>query len=138
MGNCSGLSPDGVEQIGALSVANIGGYLKKHTEALVKDIGLEKACEISGKSKATLGRYYSDADEHSDRFMPVDTVAQLEAAADDLPLSQVDQWRADLEGVPLHSCFGREVGDGLESTNELRAAVRIAAVVHRIDANVDG
>lgn len=59
----------------------IGDYLKKHTEALVKDVGIEAACELSGKSKATLGRYYSDSDEHSDRFMPVDTVAKLEAAA---------------------------------------------------------
>ncbi|RME17002.1 MAG: hypothetical protein D6801_04325 [Alphaproteobacteria bacterium] len=58
-----------------------GDYLKKHTEALVKDVGLEAACELTGKSKATLGRYYSDSDEHAARFMPIDTVAQLEAAA---------------------------------------------------------
>ncbi len=56
-------------------------YLKKHTEALVKDVGVEAACELSGRSKATLGRYYSDADEHRDRFMPIDAVAALEAAA---------------------------------------------------------
>ncbi|MDE9451137.1 hypothetical protein J3R80_11745 [Aliiroseovarius sp. Z3] len=60
---------------------SIGSYLKKHTEALVKDVGLEAACELTGKSKATLGRYYSDSDEHSDRFMPVDAVAALEEAA---------------------------------------------------------
>ena len=54
-------------------------YLKKHTESLVKDIGVEAACEITGKSKATLGRYYSDHPEHADRFMPVDAVARLEA-----------------------------------------------------------
>lgn len=56
-------------------------YLKKHTEALVKDVGIESACELTGKSKATLGRYYSEHDEHGDRFMPVDAVAALEAAA---------------------------------------------------------
>ena len=59
----------------------VAGYLKKHTEALVKDVGLEKACAATGKSKATLGRYYSDAPEHGSRFMPVDTVAALEAEA---------------------------------------------------------
>jgi hypothetical protein len=59
----------------------IGNYLKKHTEALVKDVGLEAACAMTGKSKATLGRYYSDAPEHADRFMPIDTVAALEAGA---------------------------------------------------------
>lgn len=62
-------------------MADIGNYLKKHTEALVKDVGIEAACEITGKSKATLGRYYSDNDEHSDRFIPVDAVARLEAAS---------------------------------------------------------
>lgn len=59
----------------------VSDYLKKHTEALVKDVGIEAACELAGKSKATLGRYYSDSDEHADRFMPIDTVAALEAAA---------------------------------------------------------
>jgi len=62
-------------------MAGHGSYLKKHTEALVKAVGIEAACVVSGKSKATLGRYYSDHDEHADRFMPVDTVAALEAAA---------------------------------------------------------
>lgn len=59
----------------------VGEYLKKHTETLVKDVGVEAACKLSGKSKATLGRYYSDSPEHADRFMPIDTVAILEAAA---------------------------------------------------------
>lgn len=62
-------------------MAEINGYLKKHTEALVKDVGIEAACQITGKSKATLGRYYSDHAEHADRFMPVDAVAKLEEAA---------------------------------------------------------
>ncbi|MGC8201782.1 hypothetical protein ACP2AV_03655 [Aliiroseovarius sp. PTFE2010] len=62
-------------------MAGIGSYLKKHTEALVKDVGLEAACEVTGKSKATLGRYYSDSDDHSDRFMPIDAVALLEKVA---------------------------------------------------------
>ena len=48
-------------------MAGVGSYLKKHTEALVKDVGIEAACELTGKSKATLGRYYSDHDEHADR-----------------------------------------------------------------------
>ena len=56
-------------------------YLKKHTETLVKDVGIEPACELTGKSKATLGRYYSDHPEHSDRFMPIDAVINLEKAA---------------------------------------------------------
>jgi hypothetical protein len=62
-------------------MSKIGSYLKKHTEALVKDVGIEPACELTGKSKATLGRYYSDHDEHADRFMPIDAVAALEEAA---------------------------------------------------------
>ena len=55
----------------------IKSYLKKHTEALVKDVGVEAACALTGRSKATLGRYYSDHEEHGDRFMPIYVVAHL-------------------------------------------------------------
>lgn len=75
-----------------------GNYLKKHTEALVKAVGVEVACEVTGKSKATLGRYYSDHDEHADRFMPVDAVAALEAAAGYPHLTQA---LAELSGAQL-------------------------------------
>lgn len=77
---------------------NAGSYLKKHTESLVKDVGLEAACELTGKSKATLGRYYSDSDEHSDRFMPVDAVAALEKAA---RYPHVTSALAELRGITI-------------------------------------
>ena len=79
-------------------MAGKGSYLKKHTEALVKAVGIERACEITGKSKATLGRYYADRDEHSDRFMPVDTVAQLEEASG---FPHVTTALAELNGVTV-------------------------------------
>ncbi|PWJ17012.1 hypothetical protein SAMN05421539_107125 [Jannaschia seohaensis] len=60
---------------------DIDSFLKARTEALVKDIGVEAACAATGKSKATIGRYYSTHAEHATRFMPVDAVARLEAAA---------------------------------------------------------
>lgn len=77
---------------------SIASYLKKHTEALVKDVGIEAACGITGKSKATLGRYYSDSDEHDDRFMPIDVVAQLEGASS---FPHVTAALADLRGITL-------------------------------------
>ena len=76
----------------------VASYLKKHTEALIKDVGIEPACEITGKSKATLGRYYSDHDEHADRFIPVDAVAQLEEAAS---FPHVTAALAELKGITL-------------------------------------
>ncbi|MFU1479253.1 hypothetical protein ACM25N_16655 [Roseovarius sp. C7] len=76
----------------------IRGYLKKHTEALVKDVGMKPACELTGKSKATLGRYYSDHDEHADRFMPIDAVAALEEAAS---YPHVTAALAELKGISL-------------------------------------
>lgn len=77
---------------------SIESYLKKHSEALVKDVGIEAACELTGKSKATLGRYYSESDEHDDRFMPIDVVAQLEAAS---RFPHVTSALADLRGITL-------------------------------------
>ncbi|WP_095588478.1 hypothetical protein [Actibacterium ureilyticum] len=80
------------------SKAAVGSYLKKHTEALVKDVGIEAACQLTGRSKATLGRYYSDAEEHAERFMPVDAVAALEAAS---RFPHVTTALAELQGITL-------------------------------------
>lgn len=77
---------------------SVASYLKKHTEALVKDVGVEVASTITGKSKATLGRYYSDSGEHDDRFMPIDVVAALEAAS---RFPHVTSALADLRGITL-------------------------------------
>ncbi|HBQ36045.1 MAG TPA: hypothetical protein DD729_04280 [Rhodobacteraceae bacterium] len=79
-------------------MVDVKKYLKKHTEALVKDVGIETACQLTGKSKATLGRYYSESDEHTDRFMPIDAVAQLEKEAS---YPHVTSALADLCGVTI-------------------------------------
>jgi len=79
-------------------MGGIGSYLKKHTEALVKDVGIEAACTLTGRSKATLGRYYSEAEEHADRFMPVDAVAALEGAA---RFPHVTTALAEMHGITL-------------------------------------
>ena len=79
-------------------IMSIASYLKKHSEALVKDVGIEAACALTGKSKATLGRYYSDNDEHGDRFMPIDVVAELEGAA---RFPHVTAALSDLRGITL-------------------------------------
>lgn len=76
----------------------VGNYLKKHSEALVKDVGIEAAAKLCGKSKATLGRYYSTDEEHVDRFMPIDVVAALEEAA---RFPHVTAALADLRGITL-------------------------------------
>ncbi|SHH98781.1 hypothetical protein [Marivita hallyeonensis] len=75
-----------------------GPYLKKHTELLVKDVGIEKACKLTGKSKATLGRYYADHEEHAERFMPVDAVAALEQESS---YPHVTSALAELGGITL-------------------------------------
>lgn len=75
-----------------------GNYLKKHTEALVKAVGIEPACVLTGKSKATLGRYYSDNPEHADRFMPIDAVVALERASS---YPHVTSALAELQGITL-------------------------------------
>jgi hypothetical protein len=81
-----------------LNPKSIDSYLKKHTEALVKDVGIECACGLTGKSKATLGRYYSDDHEHADRFMPIDSVAALESKAS---YPHVTSALAELRGITL-------------------------------------
>ena len=79
-------------------MVDVKKYLKKHTEALVKDVGIEAACKLTGKSKATLGRYYSVSDEHVDRFMPIDSAALLEK---DASFPHVTSALAELCGVTI-------------------------------------
>jgi hypothetical protein len=105
-----------------------GNYLKKHTEALVKAVGVEAACEVTGKSKATLGRYYSDHDEHSDRFMPVDAVAALEIAAG---YPHVTQALAELSGarVEFDQRRANDVTKGTVNTDVIALSQRFAMLM---------
>ncbi|MDE4133958.1 hypothetical protein PXK00_12615 [Phaeobacter sp. QD34_3] len=101
-------------------MADIGTYLKKHTEALVKDVGIEAACQITGKSKATLGRYYSDNAEHAERFMPVDSVAKLEGAAS---FPHVTAALADLKNITLSYNQSEESAAGGRNSGGVNADV---------------
>lgn len=136
---------------------SIESYLKKHTETLVKDVGIEAACALTGKSKATLGRYYSDAGEHDDRFMPIDVVAQLEAAS---RFPHVTSALADLRGITLSydterrnaaskgvnqdvvalaqrfamlmSEYNQAIGDGKISVNEAKRMLRETLALQQV------
>jgi len=92
----------------------VATYLKKHTESLVKDVGIETACKLTGKSKATLGRYYSDNDEHNDRFMPIDAVVALEREAS---YPHVTSALAELQGIGITYSESRSNSEGSGGIN---------------------
>ena len=75
-----------------------GAYLKRHTESLIKSLGVVRSAEAAGRSKTTLGRYYSESAEHADRFIPIDAVAALEESA---PYPHVTAALAELAGATL-------------------------------------
>mgnify|MGYP000725332088 CR=1 FL=1 len=113
-----------------------GNYLKKHTEALVKDVGIVAACELTGKSKATLGRYYSDADEHADRFMPVDAVVALEAAAS---FPHVTTALAELNGGALSydESSGRNSESGGVNSDAVALSQRFAVLMGEYHVSIE-
>ena len=160
MGKNEGVSPGARARRGIGSVEwvmSVASYLKKHTEALVKDVGVEAACQITGKSKATLGRYYSDNDEHDDRFMPIDVVADREAAS---RVPHVTAALADLRGITLSydaekrnatskgvnqdvvalaqrfamlmSEYNQAIGDGKISINEAKRLLRETLAIQQV------
>ena len=103
-----------------------GEYLKRHTESLIKDLGYAKACEVSGKSKATLGRYASLQDENADLFIPVNVLVELELASS-LPF--VTKAIAELQQLKLE--FGdakSAASDGLNS-DVIRLSQRFATLM---------
>jgi hypothetical protein len=135
----------------------VQSYLKKHSEALVKEVGIEAACELTGRSKATIGRYYADSEEHADRFMPIDVVARLEAAA---RFPHVTAALADLRGITLShdsdrtnapaggvnqdvvhlaqrfavlmSEYGEAIGDGRITINEAKRLLRETVALQKV------
>jgi hypothetical protein len=112
-----------------------GSYLKKHTEALVKDVWIEAACALTGKSKATLGRYYSDAPEHADRFMPVDAVAALEAAA---KFPHVTSALADLQGITLsYDTARRNAKQGGVNSDVIALSQRFAMLMGEYSSSIE-
>jgi len=142
-------------------MGDIKSYLKKHTEALVKDVGIEAACQLTGKSKATLGRYYSEADEHADRFMPLDAAAALEKEAS---YPHVTSALADLCGITigfdqekrnapvggfnsdvialsqrfamLMSEYGQAIEDGIITLNEAKRLLRETSALQHVLMNM--
>ncbi len=109
-------------------------YLKKHTEALVKDVGIEAACELTGKSKATLGRYYSDSSEHADRYMPVDAVAALEAGAS---YPHVTAALAELRGVNIsYNKERRNTDEGEINADVIKLSQRFALLMAEYNMSI--
>ncbi len=152
------ISPAPVRGVyGGRAMARAGNYLKKHTEALVKAVGIKTACALTGKSKATLGRYYSDAPEHAERYMPIDAVAALEGAA---RYPHVTGALAELCGVTLSfgkgkrnarvggvntdvvalsqrfamlmSEYGQSIEDGVITINEAKRLLRETQALQRV------
>lgn len=109
------------------------GYLKKHTEALVKDVGIEAACALTGKSKATLGRYYSDSPEHVDRFMPIDAVAALEAAAS---YPHVTSALAEIRGITMSYDADRTNSEGEINTDVIKLSQRFALLMAEYNQSI--
>ena len=111
-----------------------GQYLKRHTEALIKDIGYAKACEISGKSKATLGRYASSHDDNSDRFIPVNVLVELESVA---TIPFVTKALAELLGLKLESDGDRDESPGGLISDVIRLSQRFATLMAEYNHSIE-
>ncbi len=131
-------------------------YLKKHTEALIKDVGYDTACRVTGKSKATLGRYFSNSPEHAERFMPVDVVAELEEVASfpfvtkalaelRMLVIEYDKSRAPRKGAlnsdvvllsqrfaTLMGQYNDSIEDGIISLNEAKRLLRETSDIQQV------
>jgi hypothetical protein len=119
----------------AVQAMQSGSYLKKHSEALVKDVGIEAAAALSGRSKASLGRYYSSDPEHADRHMPIDVVAALEAAA---KFPHVTAALADLRGITLSAQDGAAAPNKKGGVNQdvVRLSQRFAQLMAEYNISI--
>ena len=109
-------------------------YLKKHTEALVKDVGIETACTLTGRSKATLGRYYSDNEEHADRYMPIDAVVALEAVSS---YPHVTTALAEVNGNTLEANNNRTRNSANVNADIVALAQRFAMLMSEYNQSIE-
>ncbi len=100
----------------------------------MKDVGIEAACALTGKSKATLGRYYSEADEHSDRYMPVDAVAALEAASS---FPHVTSALAEMQGITLSHDGSKNDRQGGINADVITLSQRFAMLMAEYNTAID-
>lgn len=110
-----------------------GTYLKTHTEALVKDLGYRRACALSGRSKATLGRYASTAPEHATRFAPVDVIAKLEAES---RFPFVTKALAELSNHSLDQVQARPNASGGLNSDVIRLSQRFATLMAEYNSSI--
>lgn len=111
-----------------------GEYLKRHTDALIKDLGFARACEVSGKSKATLGRYASLAPENADRFVPVNVLLALERAAS-VPF--VTKALSELQGMTLEYDESRGDATGALNSDVIKLSQRFATLMGEYNHSIE-
>ena len=111
-----------------------GEYLKRHTEALIKDIGYARACAVSGKSKATLGRYASSAPENADRYIPVNVLLQLEREA---TVPYVTKALSELQGLKLEYDESRDDPKGALNSDVIRLSQRFATLMGEYNHSIE-
>ncbi len=114
--------------------AAYGEYLKRHTDALIKNIGFAKACEVSGKSKATLGRYASLAPENSDRYIPVNVLIELERVA---AVPFVTKALAELQGMSVEYNEGRDDPSGALNNDVIKLSQRFATLMGEYSYSIE-
>ena len=111
-----------------------GEYLKLHTEALIKDLGYAKACEVSGKSKATLGRYASLAAENTDRYIPVNVLLDLERVA---TVPFVTKALAELQNMSLEYDENRRDQTGALNSDVIKLSQRFATLMGEYNHSIE-
>ncbi len=111
-----------------------GEYLKWHTDALIKDLGYARACELSGKSKATLGRYASVAPENADRYIPVNVLLELEREA---TVPFVTKALAELQSMSLEFDDNRDDPTGALNSDVIKLSQRFATLMGEYNHSIE-
>lgn len=129
-----GLKMNAEDNSDIADVAAYGEYLKLHTEALIKDLGYARACKVSGKSKATLGRYASLVPENADRFIPVNVLLVLEREAS-VPF--VTKALSELHGMSLEYDDSREDPTGALNSDVIKLSQRFATLMGEYNHSIE-
>lgn len=100
--------------------------IKKHSKALIRDVGVEKACEVTGRSAATLRRYTSSAAGNAGHVLAIPDVLALESIAS---FPYVTAAIAEAGGHALTLSKGDSAKSGSVNADVMRLASRFGSLM---------
>lgn len=106
--------------------------LRKSTELLIKNVGLKRASEVSGKAVPTLSKYYSQ--NADDPYAPINVIAKIEREAN---FPAVTNSMAEMCGLIVSYKHDKPDVSGNINTDVIKLSERFAKLMMEYQISIE-